>query len=109
VQLALSCIAVIYLERFDKLIGGFIFTMWIFYGLAAAGVFVLRVRRPELPRPYRCWGYPLVPAVFVLASLVMTVLSILGSPGDTLPWLAVLAAGVPVFHIWNRFATREPA
>ncbi|HZW09788.1 MAG TPA: amino acid permease [Phycisphaerales bacterium] len=109
VQLALSIAAVWRLKTFEALAGGFVFTMWIFYGLAAGAIFVLRARRPDAPRPYRCWGYPIVPALFVLAAAGMTALSIwedLANPDSrgmrTLPWLAVLAAGAPAYWLWTR-------
>jgi len=106
IQLALSCTAVLFLGTFEKLAGGFVFTMWIFYGLAGAAIFILRARRPDAPRPYRCPGYPVIPAVFVLASLVMTILSIAQDPAGTLPWLGVLAAGVPAYFIWDALSRR---
>ncbi len=108
-QLALSCIAVYYLQNFQRMAGSFVFTMWIFYGLAGAAVIVLRIRRPELPRPYRCWGYPLVPLLFIAAAAAMTVLQIAASPADTLPWIGVLLAGVPVYWIWTRLIAARPA
>jgi APA family basic amino acid/polyamine antiporter len=108
-QCVLSCLVVWQMQTFEKLTGGFIFTMWIFYALAAAAVIVLRIRRPALHRPYRCWGYPVVPVLFILAAGVMTVLSIIESPATTLPWLLVLAAGVPACYAWRRFApARSP-
>jgi basic amino acid/polyamine antiporter, APA family len=60
---------------FDMLTDMLIFVSWLFYGLSAAGVFVLRKKMPDAPRPYRTWGYPYVPAIFVLFTaffLVMT-------------------------------------
>jgi len=99
---------------FVALAGTFVFTMWIFYAMAAGGVIVLRVRRPALERPYRCPGYPVVPALFVLAALFMTVISIVqdvsresveGEPApgmNTLPWLVILAVGWPVWLVWSR-------
>jgi amino acid transporter len=103
VQAFLACLAALTLQHFEALMGGFVFTMWIFYGLSAAVVIVLRLRRPQAPRPYKCWGYPIVPATFTAAAAGMTVLSIRESPKDTLPWLAVLLAGVPVYSLWRRF------
>jgi len=70
-------------------------------------IFVLRVRRPEVARPYRCWGYPVVPAVFVLSAAAMTGLSIWQDPGTTLPWLGVLAAGLPVYFGWRWLGRRQ--
>jgi amino acid transporter len=102
VQLVLSCVATWFLKDFDRLAGSFVFTMWIFYGLAGSAIFVLRLRRPQAERPFRCWGYPIVPAVFVLTSLSMTVLSILDDPKTTLPWIGLLLAGVPVYFVWER-------
>lgn len=106
VQLALSCIAIVWLGTFSRLAETFTFTMWIFYGLAGAAIFVLRFTRPDLPRVYRCWGYPLVPALFVLAAVGMTGLSIWSDPAQTLPRIGVLIAGLPVYLVWNRLRRR---
>ena len=62
VQLALSLTALWGLEGFSQMADGFTFTMWIFYGLAGAALFTLRWSRPGAARPFRCWGYPVVPA-----------------------------------------------
>lgn len=107
VQAALCCLAVLLLRSFQNMIDTFNFTMWIFYGLAGASVIILRIRRPEADRPYRCWGYPLVPLLFVASAAGITGLSIYASPATTLPWLGVLAAGVPAYYLW-RWATSQP-
>lgn len=109
VQAVLSCTAVIWLQTFGKLAGAFVFTMWIFYGLAAATIFIFRIKRPDHPRPYKCWGYPVVPAIFILAAAAMTVASIVQSPRETLPWLGLLAAGWPIYHLWTRLTARADA
>jgi amino acid transporter len=106
VQLGFSIVAVAFLRTFERLAGGYVFLMWVFFGLAACAVFVLRVRRPDAPRPYRAWGYPVVPALFVLAAAGMTVLSVREQPHDTLMWLGIIAAGVPAFFAWERTTTR---
>ncbi len=106
IQALMSCLGVIFLQQFERMIGGFVFTMWIFYALAAAAVIILRIRRPDLPRPYRCWGYPWVPITFILATVFMTVLSIRENPRDTLMWLGILAAGVPTYYVWRWFVPR---
>lgn len=112
-QLAMSVVAVWHQRSFANLASGFVFTMWIFYGLAAAALIVLRVKRPGAARPYRCWGYPVVPGLFVLAAAAMTTLSIWEDVADpnsrgmrTLPWLAVLAAGWPVYWVWMKMRGR---
>lgn len=116
VQLTMSVAALWYTGSFKKLADGFTFTMWIFYGLAACSIFILRIRRPDIPRPYRCWGYPVVPALFIAAATAMTILSITSDINDpasrgmqTLPWLAVLAAGLPVYLLWTRFTPKNTA
>jgi len=105
-QVALSIVAVWLLGGFQSLADGFVFTMWIFYGLAGAAVFILRIRRPDAPRPFRCPGYPVVPAVFVLASAGMFALALAQDLRMNLLWLAVLAAGVPVYYAWRAFTRR---
>jgi len=107
VQLVLSCTAVLVLQDFSSLADSFVFTMWIFYGLGAMALFILRRRHPEAPRPYRVPGYPVVPAIFVLASIAMTVLAIADDPWQTLVWIGVLAAGVPAYLLWSRRAPRS--
>lgn len=122
VQLVLSVAAVWYQaekgqpqQLFSKLADSFVFTMWIFYGLAAGALFILRWKRPAANRPFRCWGYPVVPALFILSAIAMTVLSIRADLLDeksrgwmTLPWLGVLFAGLPVYYIWNHFVKPRP-
>ncbi|MBC7835758.1 MAG: amino acid permease [Phycisphaerales bacterium] len=116
VQCGLSCLAVWTMGgSFASLAEGFVFTMWIFYGLAGAAIFILRAKRPGVERPFRCPGYPVVPAVFVLSALAMTVFSVTQdvstwTPGADVPttivWLGVLAAGFPVFLLWERLTAR---
>jgi len=101
-QAVLTAVAVVYLRRFKDLSEGYGFLMGIFYAGAAAAVLVLRRRRPDLERPYKCWGYPVVPLVFILVSLGMAALYIAHDWRTTLPWLAVLLVGFPAHAIWTR-------
>jgi APA family basic amino acid/polyamine antiporter len=82
------------------------FAIVLFSGIAVLAVFVLRRREPDAPRPFKALGYPLAPAVFVLASGVMVGNEIWNSPGPTLGGLAVIAAGYPVYLM---FARRQAA
>jgi amino acid transporter len=109
VQCTLSCIAVLFLREFSSLAGGFVFTIWIFYGLAAVAVVMLRIRRPDLPRTYKTPGYPLVPLLFIASAFAMTALSIADSPKQTLPWLGILVAGYPIYLIWTKLNQRAAA
>jgi APA family basic amino acid/polyamine antiporter len=83
------------------------FAVVLFSGVAVLSVFVLRFREPDAPRPYKALGYPLAPAVFVLASAVMVVNEIWNSPQTALTGLAVILAGVPLYLLFARSANRR--
>jgi basic amino acid/polyamine antiporter, APA family len=108
VQLALAVAAILYVGRFKDLSEGFVFTLWIFHGLVAASLLTLRIKRPDLDRPYKCWGYPWVPIVFILVQVLMSVAYVAQSWRTTLPWLGVLALGLPAYSLW-KWRSKEPA
>jgi APA family basic amino acid/polyamine antiporter len=103
-QAALSCAAVLYLRKFKDLSEGYGFTLWIFHAMVAAAVLILRFKRPDLERPYKCWGYPWVPVVFIGVSIGMTALYVADKPRTTLPWLGLLLLGVPAYSLWKRLS-----
>jgi APA family basic amino acid/polyamine antiporter len=88
--------------KFEELLKFAVFGAWIFLGLAVLGVFILRKRRPDLPRPYKTWGYPVTPAIFVLAALFVLVNTIVKSFWNSFASLALIALGVPAYLYWNR-------
>jgi amino acid transporter len=95
-------------RTFTELADQFVIGIWPFYALAVAAVYVLRRRRPELTRPYRTWGYPVVPAVFLVASLFLLGNYLLSRPQAFLTDVAVILSGIPVFWWWVRTRdTRE--
>ncbi len=113
-QLIFSLIVLWLLESFQNLASGFVFTIWIFYGLGGIAIFILRAREPDAPRPFRCPGYPIVPALFVLSAIAMTGLSIWTDVNDvksrgmqTLPWIGVLLLGLPVYSVWKLIVERR--
>jgi APA family basic amino acid/polyamine antiporter len=83
-----------------------IFIAVLFNAAAGASVFVLRRTRPELPRPYRAWGYPVVPLLFILALLLLVVNTLLERPVESLWGLAFVALGVPAYLWWRRGKSR---
>jgi APA family basic amino acid/polyamine antiporter len=83
------------------------FAVVLFAGVAVAALFVLRRREPSAPRPFRALGYPLAPAVFVLASFAIVVNAVYRDPGPTGAGLGVIAAGVPLY-IWFTRRQRRP-
>ena len=106
-----TALGVVYVleNDFAQLADKFILGIWPFYALAVAGVFVLRRRRPELPRPYRVWGYPLVPALFLLASVGLIMNALLTDPRNTGVTLLIILAGVPVYWVRGRVMRRFAA
>jgi APA family basic amino acid/polyamine antiporter len=87
---------------FDQLTDFAIFAFWLFYGMVAASVFVFRRRNPDAARPYRTWGYPVVPAIFVLVTICLIVFTIKNAPVQSLIGLAIIATGLPVYWYFAR-------
>ncbi|HET7232773.1 MAG TPA: amino acid permease [Longimicrobium sp.] len=94
-------IAYVSFQTFEELADAFILGIWPFYALAVGAVYILRARRPDFPRPYRTWGYPIVPAVFLLASIGMLLNALVSDPRVTLICFAVILAGIPVYLLWK--------
>ncbi|MDW8228303.1 MAG: amino acid permease [Saprospiraceae bacterium] len=93
---------------FDRIITFVTFADALFMGLAGAAVFVLRIRRPQVERPVRAWGYPIVPAVFVLLSAAFAVNTFWERPEQALPGLGLLAVGAGVFGWLKRRHSQVP-
>ncbi|MFO7892714.1 MAG: APC family permease [Longimicrobiales bacterium] len=100
VQAAWSAVLVL-TGGFEALLTYTGFAVVLFGGLGVAALFVLRRKRPNDPRPFRAWGYPWAPALFIAAAVAMVIQSILRAPGPSLAGVALIAAGVPVFW-WVR-------
>jgi basic amino acid/polyamine antiporter, APA family len=91
---------------FQQLADKFILGIWPFYALAVAAVFVLRRTRPDMPRPYRTWGYPVVPILFLLASVAMVVNALWTDPINTGITFAIILTGIPVYYGWRAWSGR---
>jgi APA family basic amino acid/polyamine antiporter len=89
---------------FEELFTYVIFTGWIFYAAAALAVVILRRKRPDLIRPYRVWGYPVLPLAFVVAALMIIINAMVRSPLESGAGLGLVLLGIPVYLIWTRFA-----
>jgi APA family basic amino acid/polyamine antiporter len=87
---------------FEQLATYVVFGQWIFFGLTVAAVMVLRSKRPDLPRPYRTWGYPVTPIVFIAAALYISVSTLVTQPLNAAAGLALILAGVPAYLYWQR-------
>ena len=97
------------LGTFQELFTYVIFTAWIFYGLAVAGVIVMRIRRPDIPRPFLAPGYPWLPALFTLAALGITLSAVISSPLHALYGIGLILSGLPFYAIFlSRTRIQEP-
>jgi amino acid transporter len=99
-----AVLGVIYvsIRQFAELADQFIIGIWPFYALGVAAVFVLRRRHPEAPRPYRVLGYPLVPLLFLLASVYLLGNYMLSETSTFLWDVLVILSGIPVYAYWSR-------
>lgn len=86
---------------FEQLYSYVIFGFWIFMGLTVAGVIILRRKRPDLPRPYKTWGYPVTPALFILSAVFLTVNSLIKTFWNSFAGLVLIALGIPAYLIWK--------
>ena len=88
--------------RYEQLYTLVIFASWILYAMTAASVIVLRRKRPDLQRPYKVLGYPLVPLLFVLVAIVLLGSTFVASPRESLLGLGLILAGIPFYFYWKR-------
>lgn len=87
--------------KYGDLLDYVIFAVLLFYMLTIAGIFVLRSKRPDAPRPYKAWGYPFLPAAYILLAGVVEILLLLYKPAYTWPGLIIVLMGIPVFYAWR--------
>ena len=95
------------LNDFQQLADKFILGIWPFYALAVGAVFVLRRTRPDLPRPYRTWGYPVIPMLFLLGSVGMIVNALWTDPINTGITFGIILAGLPVYVAWRAWSGKK--
>lgn len=86
---------------FEQLFTFVMFGYWIFMGLAVAGVIILRKKQPGLVRPYRVWGYPVTPLLFILGMIFLTVNSLVKTFWNAFAGLGLIALGLPVYYFWK--------
>jgi APA family basic amino acid/polyamine antiporter len=94
--------ALVLLGTFDQLTDMIIFAVFIFYGATTLGVFILRRRMPDVHRPYKVWGYPIVPAVFILFCIGLFFNTIITRPREAAIGLILIFSGIPVYFFLKR-------
>jgi amino acid transporter len=87
---------------YEELYSLFIFAVWIFFALTAIALLRLRSKEPQLVRPYRTWGYPVTPVIFLAAAVALTLNLWMTRPVRSSAGLAVILAGVPFFYRWRK-------
>jgi basic amino acid/polyamine antiporter, APA family len=95
-----------YGNLYNDLLDYVVFSALLFYGLTIVGIFVLRAKRPDAERPYRAFGYPFVPALYVLAALAIMSVLLLYQTQTAGAGLAIVLAGLPVYWMWSWWSRR---
>lgn len=110
-----ACILVLPRTRSGKMVAGVeeygnlygtlldyvVFAVLIFYILTIIGLFILRKTRPDADRPYRAFGYPVIPAIYIVAATIISLVLLFYRPQTSLPGLAIVLTGIPVYFIWK--------
>jgi len=102
---ALLCISGSYGQLLDYII----FAALVFYILTIGSVFILRVREPNATRPYRAFGYPVLPALYIVMAVWICAFLLRYKPQYTWPGLAIVCLGVPIYFIWSRVGGGKPS
>jgi basic amino acid/polyamine antiporter, APA family len=108
VQLVWTCLLCLS-GTYGQLLDYIIFAVLVFYILTIGGLFVLRSKRPDAPRPYKAVGYPVLPAVYIVMALFIDVVLLRYKPQYTWPGLIIVLLGIPVYLLWTRMADRSRA
>jgi APA family basic amino acid/polyamine antiporter len=87
---------------FDILTDIYIFVLWVFFGMNGLAIFILRRRFPDAVRPYRIWGYPVVPSLFLLVTIYLLINTFVATPGRAIAGIGLIIAGLPIYEYFNR-------
>lgn len=96
--------AVTYGNLYGTLLDYVVFAVLIFYILTIAGIFILRKKKPDAERPYKAFGYPVLPALYIVAASIICIVLLLYKTKTSLPGLAIVLTGVPVYLIWRNLS-----
>jgi APA family basic amino acid/polyamine antiporter len=102
IQATLSTVLLLFLSRFQQFFELAVFAEWLFYMLTATTVFVFRRTRPQASRPYRVWGYPILPALFVICATAVLISSYLSNLKGSLLGTGLILLGLPVLWCVKR-------
>lgn len=89
---------------YSNLLDYVIFAVLLFFAITILAIFVLRVKRPDIPRPYKAFGYPVIPALYIVLTLAIMIILLIYKPNYTFPGLVIVLLGIPVFYLWRKFS-----
>lgn len=96
----LLCLSGTYSDLLDYVI----FAVLLFFTITILAIFILRVKRPDIPRPYKAFGYPVIPAIYILTTVLIMVILLIYKPLYTFPGLIIVIIGIPVYFLWRRYS-----
>jgi len=116
-----ACILVLPRTRSGKIVNGVedygnlygmlldyvVFAVLIFYILTITGIFILRRKRPDAERPYKAFGYPVIPIIYIAAALLISLVLLFYKPQTSIPGLAIVLTGVPVYLFWKNLSAKD--
>ena len=88
---------------YSNLLDYVIFAVLIFFALTILAIFILRKKRPDIERPYKAFGYPVIPGLYILTTVVIMVILLIYKPNYTFPGLGMVLLGIPVFYLWRKY------
>jgi len=100
---SLLCLSGTYSELLDYVI----FAVLIFYTMTIIGIYILRKKRPDAERPYKAFGYPVVPAIYIILATLIMIDLLIYKPNYTWPGLIIVVLGIPVYYIWRHYEKKK--
>jgi len=98
----LLCLSGTYSDLLDYVI----FAVLIFFTLTILSIFVLRVKRPDIPRPYKAFGYPVIPSLYIMTTVSIMIILLIFKPKYTFPGLVIVLLGIPVYYLWKKHSEK---
>jgi len=92
---------------YSQLLDYVIFAVLLFFALTIFSIFLLRRKRPDIPRPYKAFGYPVVPALYIVTTVAIMIILLIYKPLYTFPGLGIVLLGIPVFYLWDRYRKKN--
>lgn len=99
----LLCLSGTYGDMLDYVI----FAVLLFFTITILAIFILRKKRPDIPRPYKTFGYPVIPAIYILVTSAIMIILLIYKPNYTFPGLIIVLVGIPVYFLWREYHRRK--